>query len=144
MMKKMSLKTKKQKKLMMKNNKELPRDFNEVLGVYSSILEITATINQEIENRNPEKIPSLLELRGQLIENANKIITKLILSGKEKEEINSLKEKIRVLEKKSISTLEERKTDIKKTLFEIGINKKNISAYKLSDVSEPRLFDETE
>jgi hypothetical protein len=69
----------------MKNNKELPRDFNEVLGVYSSILEITATINQEIENRNPEKIPSLLELRGQLIENANEIITKLILLKKEKQ-----------------------------------------------------------
>lgn len=129
---------------MMKNNKELPRDFNEVLGVYSSILEITATINQEIENRNPEKIPSLLELRGQLIENANEIITKLILSDKEKAEINSLKEKIRVIEEKSISALEERKTDIKRALLEIGVNKKNISAYKLSDVSEPRLFDETE
>lgn len=143
-MKKMSLKTKKQKKLMMKNNKELPRDFNEVLGVYSSILEITATINQEIETGNPEKIPSLLELRGQLIENANEIITKLILSDKEKAEINSLKEKIRVIEEKSISALEERKTDIKRALLEIGVNKKNISAYKLSDVSEPRLFDETE
>ncbi len=129
---------------MMKNNKELPRDFNEVLGVYSSILEITATINQEIETGNPEKIPSLLELRGQLIENANEIITKLILSDKEKAEINSLKEKIRVIEEKSISALEERKTDIKRALLEIGVNKKNISAYKLSDVSEPRLFDETE
>ncbi len=128
----------------MKNNKEALKDFNEVLGVYSSILEITVNINQEIEAGNPEKIPSLLELRGQLIENANEIITKLILSDKEKAEINSLKEKIRVIEEKSISALEERKTDIKRALLEIGVNKKNISAYKLSDVSEPRLFDETE
>jgi len=137
--------TMKQKKLMMNNNEELAKDFTRVLDIYSSILEMTVSIKKEIKNENLEKVQHLLCLRDKSIDKANGIIKNMDLFDKEDEEkVNSIKEEIKAVELEVIAILEERKTDIKKVLLGIGVNKKNITAYKLNDVSTPRLFDETE
>jgi hypothetical protein len=129
---------------MMMNSDEKLFDFTELINVYLNILEITENINKLTETDNLQDIPSLLRLRGDLINKSIKTTQKTVLSDTEKAEIKSLKEKIQIIDEKNIKTLEEKKTEIKKSLFGISVNKKNISAYKLNDISEPRLFDETE
>jgi len=119
-------------------------NFNELSAVYSSVLEITELISQLIDSGELHKIAVLLDSRGELLKQADSVLTKAVFSESQKAEISIVKKKILTIEEKNISILEGKKEEIKKSLFEVNINKKTISAYKLKDVSVPRLFDETE
>lgn len=119
-------------------------DLKKLSEIYKKIYEITLEISEFIKSSDLESIGKSLDKRGILIDKGTKALKDGGFSEAEKNEIQKIIDRIKLVESENIKNLENKSQKLKKELAKTSISQKALSAYKVNKQFNPRLVDSKE
>jgi hypothetical protein len=123
----------------------MKKKYNELMKLYDELYQQTQNLSELLllEN-NAHEIEAAVLNRGLLISLMDEIILTSTFSDEEKKSINSFVKKIKIIELKTMTLMEEKKDQLKKDIDQNRVNTRMASAYKLKRDQVPVIFDERE
>ena len=110
--------------------------------LYDAIYSVTVEVSRLIEHDDLAGVESLLNVKDELIKRINEAKSKITLSEKEKEELNSFIVTIKEFEDKNLKAMEGKYEILKKKISITNKEFKTLSSYKVNKEIAPTIIDE--
>ena len=119
--------------------------YSELIKLYDELYNQTYHISELLAfEDNAEDVKNAVLKRGLLMSSMDEIILSSTFTDEEKASLNICVKKVKVIELKAMSLMEEKHAQFKKETDQNRINAKMASAYRLKEYQAPVIFDERE